>query len=66
MTYSKQFGKYGIYTDGMIYKWFKELDIAKRYWEENFAPAENAEEWLEEYEKVELCDMKTGKVIAHL
>lgn len=66
MTYSKRFGQYGIYTDGMIYKWFKELDNARKYWEENFAPAEKAEEWLEEYEEVELRNMGTGEVIESL
>jgi len=66
MTYSKRFGQYSIYTDGMAYKWFKELDNAQKYWEENFAPAEKAEEWLEEYEEVELRNMKTGEVIESL
>jgi hypothetical protein len=66
MTYSQKFGKYGIYTDGMLYRWFKDMDKAIKTWEDEFADAGCADEWLEEYDDVELVDMKSGEVIRKL
>lgn len=66
MTYSQKYGRYGIYTDGLLHQWFKTLDNAKGVWNERFAPAACAQEWLEEYDDVELRDMATGKVIYSL
>jgi hypothetical protein len=66
MTYAQKFGKYGIYQDGLLFRWFKDLDKAVSVWESEFADAGCAEEWLEEYDDVELVDMKSGKVIRKL
>lgn len=66
MTYAQKFGKFGIYTDKMLYKWFKDIDKAIELWESHFADKECAEEWLEEYDDVELVDMKSGEVICKL
>ena len=66
MTYARKFGKVGIYTDGVIYKWFKDTGNALAYWREHFDNDECSEEWLDEYETVELKNMVTGEVIASL
>lgn len=66
MTYANKFGKICIYTDGTVYKWFKDMEIATTYWNEHFAKAECAEEWLEDYDTVELKNMITNEVIAAL
>lgn len=66
MTYAQKFGKYGIYTDGMLYKWFRDMDKAIEAWESGFAEAGCAEEWLEEYDEVQLIDMKNGNIIRKL
>lgn len=66
MTYAQKFGKFGIYTDGTLYRWFKDIDKALDLWESNFAKEGCAEEWLDEYDDVELIDMKSGKVICKL
>ena len=63
MTYAKKFGKYGIYTDNMLYKWFTTLENAEAVWNEKFANPECAVEWLEEYDEIKLVDMKNGKII---
>lgn len=65
-SYANKFGKFGIYTDGMVYKWFKELDKAMEYWNKTFAPAECKEEWFEEYDEIKLMDMKNGEVLCDL
>lgn len=66
MTYAQKFGKFGIYTDGTLYRWFKDIDKALDLWENNFAKEGCAAEWLDEYDDVELIDMKSGKVICKL
>lgn len=67
MTYSKKYGNYGIYTDGMLYKWFKDLDKALDYWKERFdAGTEIIEEWKDEYDSIELKNMRTGEIIAEI
>lgn len=66
MTYAQRFGKYGIYTDGMLYKWFKDMDKAIEMWEHDIAKPECAEEWLDAYDEVQLIDMKSGEVIREL
>lgn len=63
MTYSKKYGKYGIYTDGMLYRWFKTIGNAEQVWNEQFAKPECATEWLEEYSEIYLIDMQTGELI---
>ena len=65
MTYSQKFGNYGIYTDDMLYKWFKDLNKALDYWNEMTEDAEAVEEWLEEYDTIKLVNMKTKEVIKH-
>lgn len=66
MTYAKKYGNYGIYTDGVVYRWFKTLENAKKEWDANFADSECAEDWLDEYDEVQLRNMRTGEVIAEL
>ena len=64
MTYSKKYGNYGIYTDGMLYKWFKNKKNAMDFWNNDIVPdPETAVEWLEEYDSVKLVNMKTGELI---
>ena len=60
MTYSKRFGNYGVYTDGMLYKWFKDEDKALAFWE---TVERTSDEWLDEYDTIELRDMKDEKTI---
>lgn len=66
MTYAKKYGNYGIFTDEMVYQWFKTLGNAKKEWDTNFADPECAEDWLDEYEEVQLRNMRTGEVLAEL
>lgn len=66
MTYSKKYGNYGIYTDGMLYRWFKNLDNAIAYWNEMMHNSEAVEEWLEEFDSVKLINMRTGEVIENI
>ena len=66
MTYLKKYGNYGIYTDGTVFKWFKDFDKATDYWNNNFTNPAAVEEWLEEYESVKLVNLKTGEVIKEI
>ena len=66
MTYAQKFGKYGILADGVVYKWFKDFDKAVAEWENRFAKPGCVEEWLDEYDDVELVDMKSGEVLRRL
>lgn len=68
MTYAQRFGKYGIYTDGLLSKWFKDIDKAEDFWRTNIIGEDNAcaEEWLEAYDEVTLVDMKSGETIHNL
>lgn len=66
MTYAQKYGRYGIYTDGMLYKWFKDIDRANDEWNKWFADPECSEDWLEEYDEIQLVDMKNGNVITEL
>jgi hypothetical protein len=66
MTYANKYGRYGIYTDGMLLKWFKDIANACKKWDEMFANPDCVEEWLEEYDDVELVDMRTGDIIKSL
>ena len=67
MTYAKKYGNYGIYGDGMLYKWFKDFDKALDYWKNEIVPdPETTEEWLEEYDSMKLVNMRTGEVIEEI
>ena len=60
MTYSKRFGNYGVYTDGMLYIWFKDKEKALDYWA---MVEKNSDEWLEDYDAVELREIKNGEIL---
>lgn len=64
MTYAKQFGQYGIYVDDMIYKWFKNYNNAIEKWNEMIDDPEALEEYFEEYDVLELKNIKTSESIA--
>lgn len=67
MTYAQKYGKYGFYTNGLLYKWFKSLDNAMKYWNENVVNCPEAtEEWTDEYDTVSIRNMKTGEVIVEI
>jgi hypothetical protein len=63
MTYSQKFGKFGIYADGMLYQWFKLREKAEAAWSEMTDNPEALEEWLEEYDELQLVDMTTKQPI---
>lgn len=64
MTYLKKYGNYAIYTDGTVFKWFKDFDKALNYWKNDITlDPETIEEWLEEYESVKLVNLRTGEII---
>lgn len=50
----------------MLYKWFKDLDKALNYWNEITKNADVIEEWLEEYDTIELVNMKTKELIKEI
>lgn len=67
MTYAKKCGKYGIYTDGILFKWFKDDDKALDFWKNKIAfSPEVIEQWLNEYDSVKLVNLETGEVIAEI
>lgn len=67
MTYCKKYAKYIVLTDGMNYKWFKNIENALAWWNENIAADdEMIEEWLDEYDSVKLIDAKTKEVIKEI
>lgn len=66
MTYAQKFGKFGIYTDNELFRWFKDLDKAEQAWSEMTSDPEAQAEWLEEFEDVQLVDMKSKAVIHSL
>lgn len=63
MTYAGKFGRYGIYADSNLYKWFKDYDKALASWREMTKKTECVEEWLEEYDMIALKDMRTNEVL---
>ena len=66
MQYFNKYGKFGIYTDGILYRWFKNLDAAQAVWKQWADDAECIQELHEEYDTIELVDMKTKTIVASI
>ena len=60
MTYRQRFGRYDIRIGGMVWKWFVEYEKA-------LAEYERLAKYPDELDgDMELVDVKSGKIIAHI